>query len=315
MVKPSSHSSLPAASRGGRTAGERLEEMGRTWFRPWWLAGLALVCAGVLLAPRLVKSLPDMSNRPEYQLRATDIHVNDVPQWVPKDLVPQVLSQSRFGPQRSVLEESLTSEIAAAFQKHPWVEKVVKVTKQVPARVDVELVYRRPVAMVEVPTGLLPVDSSGVLLPPTEFTAEEARRYPLITQPKTSPRGAIGTSWDDPQVAAAAKLAAVLLPHWKQFNLAAIVIPAGIDLRAPLVELVFELHTKGGSRIVWGRAPGVVYPLELSPEQKIGRLEECLTRFGGFDLPDGPYEIDIRHFKEITRFQLTATSEGRRKVD
>ncbi|MDB5390543.1 MAG: hypothetical protein JWM11_6189, partial [Planctomycetaceae bacterium] len=39
------------------------------------------------------------------------------------------------------------------------------------------------------------------------------------------------------------------------------------------------------------------------------------TRFGGFDLPDGPYEIDIRHFKEITRFQLTATGDNRRKVD
>ncbi|MDB5385925.1 MAG: hypothetical protein JWM11_1571, partial [Planctomycetaceae bacterium] len=219
-----------------------------------------------MLAPRLAKSLPDVGNRPEYQLRTADIHITDIPQWVPKDLVAQVISQSRLGAQRSVLEDGLTAEIAGAFQKHPWIEKVVKVTKDVPARVDVELIYRRPVAMVEVPTGLLPLDGHGVLLPPTEFTPEDARRYPLISQPKTSPHGAIGSSWGDPQVVAAARLAAVLLPHWKDFNLAAIVIPAGIDLRAPLEELVFELQTKGGSRIVWGRAPGVVYPLELSAE-------------------------------------------------
>jgi hypothetical protein len=315
MVTPSSHSSPPPASRGQRTAGERLEEAGRVWFRPWWLAGLALICGAVLLAPRLAKSLPDVGNRAEYQLQTAEIRVNEIPQWVPKDLVTQVVNQSRLGAQRSVLEEGLTKEIAIAFQKHPWVEKVVQVAKHVPARIDVELIFRRPVAMVEVPTGLLPVDGSGVLLPPTEFTPEDARRYPLISQPKTSPRGAVGTNWGDPQVVAAAKLAAVLLPHWKDFNLTSIVIPAGLDLRAPLEELVFELQTKGGSRIVWGRAPGVVYPLELSPHQKIGRLEECLTRFGGFDLPDGPYEIDIRHFKEITRFQLTATSDRRGKTE
>jgi len=311
MVTPSNHSPLSSDPRGRRTTGERIEDAGRAWFRPWWLAGLALISGGILLAPRLVKSLPDISSRPEYQLRTADIRINDAPQWIPKDLVSQVITQSRLGTRRSVLEEGLTKEIAAAFEKHPWVEKVVKVSKAVPARIDVELVYRRPVAMVEIPTGLLPIDGSGVLLPPTEFTSEDARRYPLITQPKMSPQGAVGTSWGDPQVVAAAKLASALLPHWKEFGLVSIVIPTRIDLRAPLVELVFELHTKGGSHIIWGRAPGVVYPLELSAEQKIGRLEECLTRFGGFDLPDGPYEIDIRHFKEITRFQLTAKNGGR----
>ena len=143
---------------------------------------------------------------------------------------------------------------------------------------------------------------------------ETAQRYPLITQAKTSPKGAIGTAWGDPQVAAAAKLAAVLLPHWQDFRLTAIEIPASIDLRAQSQEIVFQLLTTGGSRIVWGRAPGVVYPLELSADQKIGRLEECLTRFGGFDQPDGPYEIDIRHFQEITRVRMTATKESPQKT-
>jgi hypothetical protein len=315
MTTPTSHSSLPSVPPGRRTAGEKLEEVGRAWFRPWRLAGLALLCGAVLLAPRLVKSLPDIGNRPEYQLNCAEIHVNDMPQWVPKNLVTQVVSQARLGARRSILEEGLTTEIATAFQKHPWVEKVIKVTKAVPARIDVELAYRRPVAMVEVLTGLLPVDAAGVLLPPTDFTPDDARRYPLISQPKTSPRGAVGTEWGDPQVVAAAKLAAVILPHWKDFNLAAIVIPMGIDLRAPIAEVVFELQTNGNSRIVWGRAPGVPYPLELTPEQKIGRLEECLSRYGGFDLPDGPYEIDIRHFKEITRLQRTATNDDPRRTN
>ncbi len=307
-------SSNRPGSNDRRSAGERIEEAGHVWFQPWWLAGIALVCGFIILIPRLMKSLPDIGTRPEYQLHATDIQVTKIPQWVPPDLVTQIAAQAKLSPTRSILDETLTIDLAEAFRQHPWVEKVVKVTKSVPARVDVELVYRRPVAMVEIPTGLLPVDAHGVLLPPTAFTSEIAQRYPLIMQPKTSPRGAVGKPWGDPQVAAAAKLASVLLPHWQDFRLTAIVIPAGIDLRAPSEELVFQLVTQGGSRIVWGRAPGVIYPLELSADQKIGRLEECLTRFGGFDQPDGPYEIDIRHFQEITRVRLTATKDALRKV-
>lgn len=301
-------------SKDRRSTGDRIEEAGHVWFQPWWLAGIALVCGFIVLIPRMMKSLPDIGNRPEYQLRAADIRVTKAPQWVPAGLVNQIAAQAKLTPSRSVLDEQLTVDLAEAFRQHPWVEKVVKVTKSVPARVDVELVYRRPVAMVEISSGLLPVDAHGVLLPPTAFTPELAQRYPLITQPKTSPRGTVGQTWGDPQVVAAAKLADVLMPHWQDFRLQAIEIPAGIEQRAPQEELVFQLLTQGGSRIVWGRAPGVIYPLELSADQKIGRLEECLSRFGGFDQPDGPYEIDIRHFQEITRVRLTATKESRRKV-
>ena len=60
------------------------------------------------------------------------------------------------------------------------------------------------------------------------------------------------------------------------------------------------LRTTGGSRIIWGRAPGSDRPGELSAEQKIGRMEEYLARKGGFTDPQGPLEIDIRHWKEIT---------------
>lgn len=313
MVSSSSQSQRSGSDKR-RSAGERIEEAGRVWFQPWWLAGIAVVCGLIIVTPRALKSLPDISNRPEYQLRAEDIHVTDMPQWVSTDLVQQVAAQARLAPSRSVLDEQLITELADAFRQHPWVEKVVKVSKSIPARVDVELIYRRPVAMVEISTGLLPVDAHGVLLPPTAFTPESAQRYPQITQAKTPPQGGVGRSWGDPQVTAAAKLASVLLPHWQDFRLTAIEIPAGIDMRASAEELVFQLVTEGGSRIVWGRAPDVIYPLELTPDQKIGRLEECLSRFGGFDQPDGPYEIDIRHLKEITRVRLTAGKEPRRKV-
>ena len=66
-------------------------------------------------------------------------------------------------------------------------------------------------------------------------------------------------------------------------------------------DLQFELLTRNGSRILWGRAPGTNHPGELTVEQKIGRLKKYQSDFGGFDQPHGPYEIDIRHWREISR--------------
>jgi hypothetical protein len=67
--------------------------------------------------------------------------------------------------------------------------------------------------------------------------------------------------------------------------------------------------SKGGSHIIWGHAPGTGHPGELSTKQKIGRLDEYVKRFGGFDRPHGPYRIDIRHWRDISRTPLTAERE------
>ena len=79
------------------------------------------------------------------------------------------------------------------------------------------------------------------------------------------------------------------------------------------------LMAKGGSRIIWGHAPATSHPEtgkpeaghpgELSTKQKIGRLDEYVTKFGGFDSPQGPYQIDIRHWRDISRTPLSAELE------
>jgi len=285
------------------------------WLQPGWLVLAAGVLSLVVLGPRIWKWLPDLRQRPEYQLRTADIVVADLPRWVPRKLVAEVVERGQLGTQRSLLEPNLLPEIARAFEQHPWVEKVIRISKGVPARITVEVQFRKPVAMVELPTGVLPIDSQGVLLPPSDFTPEDARRYPLILNVSSSPRGGPGHPWGDPQVAGAAKLAGALLPHWNEFQLEAVLLPgATASVDAKLWEGNFQVVTRGGSRILWGRAPGVVYPGELTAEQKLGRLEECVTRFGGFDQPDGPYEIDIRHFQEITRIRLTAEQARPQRV-
>ena len=89
------------------------------------------------------------------------------------------------------------------------------------------------------------------------------------------------------------------------FGLTSIVAPQRPDPKVSPAELTFELTSKGGSVIVWGRPPGTNHPGELTVEQKVGRLERYLEQFGSFDGPHGPYEIDIRHWQEISRRPLT----------
>lgn len=307
FAPPSSATNRKTRVRMNPGRGENPPPAGGGWFQPAWLVLAAVIVSGVFFAPRIWNWLPDLQQRPEYQLRTAEIIVPEIPQWVPRNFVEQVVKQGNLGAERSLLDEQLLPEIAKAFRKHPWVEKVKQLSKAIPARVTVEIVFRRPVAMVEVAKGVLPVDANGVLLPPGDFTAEDVRRYPLILNPGTGQPGTPGQPWNDPQVVGAAKLAGALLPHWNEFQMEAIVLTTREkDTGNEPWSGLFQVRTRGGSRILWGRAPGVVYPGELTAEQKIGRLEECVSRFGGFDQPDGPYEIDIRHFQEITRIRLTA---------
>lgn len=247
--------------------------------------------------------LPDLSQSPEYRLRVADIQVTPPPQWVPPDLVTQVVHRANLPEELCVLDAHVARDVGEAFALHPWVEQVVAVRKSVPARIEVELRYRAPVAMVQMAQGMYPIDARGVLLPPADFRVVDTKNYPEILNIRSSP-GPAGMPWGDSAVQGAAELAAALLPWWKSLDIKSIAYEASTT--GATSDDMFVLLTARGSRILWGRAPSTDHPGELSVEQKIGRMREYVTRFGGFDRPNGPYEFDIRHWREISRRPLTA---------
>ena len=246
-------------------------------------------------------------------MRTSEIVFSNPPNWVAQDLLQQVIERAGLPQEVSLLEDGLAEEIAKAFELHPWVEEVIFVRKSIPARLEVELSYRRPVAMVQGVQGMYPVDGSGTLLPPADFSVADTKRYPVIQNVKSTPRGAAGTNWGDLNVVAAARLADTLAVHWQEFGLVAIRVPRPRKVQVTFDDLIYELVTAGGSTIIWGRVPGSNHPGELSAEQKIGRLKKYLTDFGSFDHPHGPYEIDIRHWQEISRRPLSARDSGTRR--
>jgi hypothetical protein len=120
----------------------------------------------------------------------------------------------------------------------------------------------------------------------------------------TQPAGPAGVAWGDIVVVGGARLADRIAPghdltrYWDRYQLEAIEAPRRGKTDADLADLTYELMTRGGSRIVWGRPPGGD-ELEPPPSQKLARLDEYLSRYGNFEAPHGPYRIDIRHFEVI----------------
>lgn len=280
----------------------------RLFFQPKPLFGLALLVTAFVFFPQIRDALPDLTGREEYQLKLTDIAVTPAPRWVAPDLVAQVVARAGRTEPMSRLDKTLVQDLAAAFARHPWVANVSRV-RLVPAGIEVDLTYRQPVGMVQLKQGIYPVDSNGTLLPPEDFSADDIKHFPLIRNVKSTPQGSAGTNWGDQGVVGAARLAEVIGPHWNRFNLVAIYVPDRIAANTTLDDMVFELSTVGGSRIVWGRAPETDHPGELTPEQKIGRLEEYQSKYGALDKSSGPYRIEIHHWKDILRRPLSAQNE------
>ena len=136
--------------------------------------------------------------------------------------------------------------------------------------------------------------------------AADLKQFPTIQGPTPPASLHPGVAWKDPSLQAAARLAQILAPTWSKLRLESIIAPSRLDSKSDASKITLKLQTGGGSQIIWGRAPGTEHPGELTTTQKIGRLEKYLTEFGGFDRPNGPYEIDIRHWQEISRRPLAS---------
>ncbi len=160
----------------------------RVLFRPRMLAALALAVSATFLVPLAIPHLPDLREQAEYRLPTSEINIRRIPHWVPHDLLDQVIETGGLPQEVSMLDANLTHDVAAAFALHPWVEEVVSVRKTHPARIDVELEFRKPVAMVQVANGMYAVDAHGTLLPPTDFSVADTKKFPVIQNVKSTPR-------------------------------------------------------------------------------------------------------------------------------
>jgi len=232
----------------------------------------------------------------DYVATPQEVEITPLPSWIHVDIRTEVFRNASLDGPLSIMDDNLAERIATAFSLHPWVAKVERVAKQHPAKVKVQLEYRRPVLMVEVPGGLLPVDARGVLLPAGEFSPLEQSRFPRLVGVGTVPLGTAGEGWGEARVVGAAEIAAALGPAWDELRLAQIVPYAASTAGRP-DEIVYVLSTRGGTRIVWGSAPGRRGTGELPTAEKVAALKEYAAAHGTLEGRGGPQELDLRNLR------------------
>ena len=221
----------------------------------------------------------------EYCLSADNIIVSSpIPDWVPDRFIEDVLQSSGLSRTGSLLDRTLPQKLTDAFRACPWVEKVEQVIPRYPSGAQVKLVYRVPVALVEVPQqgdfsgGIFPVDRSGVLLPSEYLSnAISDRRHLVIQGIRSTPLGSPGTPWGDPLVHVSAQLAASLTDIAEPLKLAQM-IPS-METTPNGQRMVCRLKTAAGTEIFWG----AVVPDDPKIEAKKKRLWDLNERFRSLD--------------------------------
>lgn len=323
--RQSTKAGQPDLRTGGPASAGKRPAWVRWFFRPLPLFLAASVGLLWVTSPLILRQLPKLDNRPEYRVGPGQVTINPPPRWIPHDLVQQVFDRAQLDLSESLLDETLSERVAAAFYMHPWIADVVTVQKSFPAKLHVEVRYREPVAMVKAIDGYYPVDRFGILLPPGDFQLADTQKYPVIEGVSSAPAGRLGEEWGDPAVDGAAEIAGLLRSRprpadgeeqtgtetwWTKFGLQAILVPRRVAMKEDADELEYQLRTAGGSRILWGRPPLSAHPGELSVAQKLQRLTEYQRDYNGFDDSHGPYELDIRPWHGIGRSMLAREGQA-----
>jgi hypothetical protein len=286
-------------------------------YRPRVWAGLIFLLAlGVGAHLLWQRGAPAIARHPQYLITAERIHITPTPPWIRSDLKTQVINDAGLT-SLSVLDDwdTLSQRVKDAFEFHPWVASVDRITKRLPASLEIELKYRRPVAAVESrdSDGLafLPVDAEAVRLPENDLTDVELRYLPRISG--VTGRPLVGDPWNDPRVVGGAQLAAALADVWKQLRLVEIIagLRSSAGEEAPMCS--FNIITSGGTRVVWGVAPGQETTSgESAFNLKRDRLMNYAAQHGGLELINGPEEIDVR--SDLIIKPRTARNKSKTKV-
>jgi len=260
------------------------------------IAGIILIAAFAAGAWLLWRQVDErMTTGPQYRVELDDIELHpQQPPWIETDIRAEVFQQlSARGP-LSLLDDALAVDVAEAFAAHRWVEQVEQVRKSHPSRVTVNVTYRRPVCLVELPDATggrrIAVDRGAVVLPGAG-TLED--RLPVLVGVRVPPAGPIGQPWGDPVVLGGAEVAAAVRPYVPLWGVTRI-IPSRAPAAGVGEGIEYALLCVDGTRIIWGPAPGDAPPSEPEADRKVTRLKSFFQQ----RTEQGPIDIDVRRLPD-----------------
>lgn len=241
-----------------------------------------------------------------YAVRIENLVTTPQPTWIRNTKVrEEVFKNSGLG-QLSVLDPQASATIAHAFESHSWVQRASRVQKLPGGKVTVDIVYRRPIAMVHYdglanPTsskdkkGFFPVDEEGVVLPPADFDESQVFSYFVVVAAGATPPSEVGMTYSDTRIKQALLLCRVLEPSRVELRLEGIVVERD-DRMGGSNPWVLHIKTSDNRFINWGHAPGSEAPGEPTTQEKYANLIKWYAD------PSSPLQIDLtRPFTRDTK--------------
>lgn len=272
--------------------------------RSFALALLAVAVVAGSFAVAWHKVAPNLLAADQYQVTADRLDIPPLPPWIRTDPRPWVIDYLTLKGPLSIMDDDAAQRVADAFKLHPWVEQVARVTKHHPAQIRVELIYRQPVCMVVCPIRgkeqFTPVDAHGVWLPGDDVDPRHAAEYPIVLGITSPPVSLPGMPWGDQRIAEAAAIAAAFGAAWNELHLHQIVFAGRVEASSR-IHNTYDLYTRNGRRILWGRASRSNTAGEASTEDKIARLRQHAAAHGGLDAANSREPIDVRYPNAVGR--------------
>ena len=268
--------------------------------------GLAIL-AGLGFGVRYLHRYVD--RRVVFHQRAPKVVLKDRPLWMSDFLADQIARAAQPLGAHSTFDHQLLIDVAAALKSNPWIKEVRQVRRAYATQpgdtIEIDCVYRVPLALVHWKDYYWLVDSDGVKLP-EQFTEQQLRQVIYgqnqqlqfrIIEGVRNPPVESGRVWPGDDLAAGLTLAQYL---WGQSFAEEVVRidVANFGGRENPKEAQLVLLTKRGSEIRWGRPVNAKdFFVEVSVAQKLEYMRRVHEQYGRIDA-NQPW-IDIR-FDKIT---------------
>jgi hypothetical protein len=224
-----------------------------------------------------------------YAVRIENLETTPQPTWIRTSKVREEVFQNGGLGQLSLLDPQASATIAHAFESHSWVQQATRVTKLAGGKVTVDLIYRRPIAMVHYEgsksadpnnstrPGFYPVDESGVVLPTSDFDESQVWNYLLIYAEGATAPCDIGMAYSDGRIRQALSLCRLLEPNRIELRLEGVYVVPDDRLVGTNGWLMW-LRTADNKKVRWGHAPGFEVPGEANAQFKLAKLVQWIER-------------------------------------
>ena len=222
-----------------------------------------------------------------YAVKIENLVTTPQPTWIRNTQVrEEVFKNSGLG-QLSVLDPQASATIAHAFESHSWIQRASRVQKLPGGKVTVDIVYRRPIAMVyydghanpsssNVKVGFFPVDEEGVVLPLADFDESQVRNYFVVIADGATPPSEVGMTYSDTRIKQTLLLCRLLDSARAELRLAGITVFRDDRMGGPS-PWVMHINTSDNRLINWGHAPGSEAPGEPTAQEKFTNLVKWHT--------------------------------------